>query len=125
MLRLAGAGAAADVGAADELVVGVLLSSDFFSSDPHPARARPSTTAMIAIPPALTFVIGSPVSVEKCAMSLRSANARWKGNRREVEAVSFCIQASVARVCPAMLCPPRGISGVRGGRENPFDFAAK
>ena len=66
----------AGAGAVDELVVAFeVVASDFFSSDPQPARARPSMTAMIAMPPALTFLIESPVSVEICAMSLRSANA--------------------------------------------------
>src|SRR6187431_3151245 len=78
MLRLALA-SGVEVGVADELeMVDFDVSSDFFSLDPQPASARPSTTAMMAMPPALTLLIGSPLSVEICAMSLRSANARWK-----------------------------------------------
>ena len=72
---------AAPRGSYDEMVASDVLASSFFSSEPQPARARPSTTAMIAIPPALTLLIGSPVSVEIRAMSLRSANARCKRSR--------------------------------------------
>ena len=83
----------------DELVELEVVGSAFLSSDPQPARARPTMTAMMAIPPALTFLIESPVSVEICAMTLRSANVRWKENRREPRPSVVCPETDGIPVC--------------------------
>ena len=74
-------------GAVDELVVLEVVGSAFLSSDPQPARARPSTTAMIAMPPALTFLIESPVSVEICAMSSTVGKRPMEGKSPRTPAI--------------------------------------